>query len=382
MQDWNDTERIPLTRPAITQAARERVMAVLESGFLTEGAVTRELEEKWARFTGAREAVAVTSCTTGLELALRCMGIGAGDDVIVPDYTYPATALAALSLGATVTVVDVSPRTMLMEPQALWDAAGERTRAVIPVSLFGNPLDGAWLAAVRERGMAVIEDAACSLGAMWNDRHAGLDADVAVFSMHPRKTLTTGEGGMIITQDGALAAALRSAKHFGMEAVAGSPRPAFVRDGTNLKLSDVLSAMGVAQMDVLDSLLDQRRKLAERYTALFTDMQGVTLPTVTPGGRHGWQTFAVCVERRDAVMDRLRARGVEAQIGTYALHMEPVFCGTERVRFHGEMRGSARAFATCLALPLFPGMTEAQQDRVVRELRRALDACAAGAASA
>lgn len=369
----NGLECIPLARPCVTDEMRERVLAVLDSGYLTEGPVTRALETSWAHFVGVSNAIAVTSCTTGLELVLRALGIGPGDEVLVPDYTYPATAFAARSLGADVGIVDVSPMTMLVDYDAMERAVGPRTRAIIPVSLFGNPLDYSRLGFARERGLHIVEDAACAVGAMFEGAHAGVEADAAVFSMHPRKSVTSGEGGIITTSNGLLAAQMRSRKHFGLdiEGIGGAPR--FVREGTNLKLSDVLAAIGLAQMDMVHDILCDRRQLAERYAGLLADAQGVTLPEVTEGGMHGWQTFSVFVDGRDEIMARLRERGIEVQIGTYALHREPVFQNREYYTFHGDMAGSRWAYEHCLALPLFPGMTHAQQDRVVHELCMAVE---------
>ncbi|NJB69506.1 dTDP-4-amino-4,6-dideoxygalactose transaminase [Desulfobaculum xiamenense] len=366
-------DRIPLARPCVTAAVRERVLAVLDSGQLTEGPVTAELESQWAAFTGATHAVAATSCTTGLELVLRTLGVGPGDEVLVPDFTYPATALAVLNVGADVVLVDVDPRTMLVDYRAMEEAAGPNVRVAVPVSIFGNPLDYGQLAHLSNRGITIVEDAACALGATFGGRRVGSLADVSVFSMHPRKTVTTGEGGMITTSDGELAERLRSCKHFGMVADADSPTGmCFSCEGTNLKLSDVLAAIGVAQMERIDAILAERAALAAGYVALLADAPGVTLPEITPGGTHGWQSFCVFVERRDEIMARMRRHNIEAQIGTYALHMQPVFRDNPRCRLHGTMEGGRRVFSRCLALPLFVGMTAAQQRRVVDELLAAM----------
>lgn len=366
-------DRIPLIKPVITEELKRRVCAVLDSGYLTEGPVTRDFEQAVGRFVGASHVLAVTSCTTGLELALRCLGLGPGDEVVVPDYTYPATATVVNIVGATAVLVDVDPATMLIDCDALEQAVTPRTRAVIPVSLFGNPLDWERLHDLQRRhGLHLVEDAACSLGSSFRGTPTGGDglADIAVFSHHPRKFITTGEGGTVATRSADWAQWMESYKHFGMGTAPNREGTVFARVGTNYKLSNVLAAIGLAQMGQVDELLAERRRLAARYRDLLAGAAGVELPRVTPGGEHSWQTFCVFVADRDRVMASLREKGVEVQIGTYSLHMHPAFTDNPLCRIEGDMSGSRQAFSRALALPLFHGMTAADQDRVVANLLR------------
>ncbi|WP_022663043.1 DegT/DnrJ/EryC1/StrS family aminotransferase [Paucidesulfovibrio longus] len=369
---------IPLIRAVIDDNVKQRVMDVLDSGFLTEGPVTRELEERMAAYVGARHALAATSCTTGLELGLRALGVGPGHEVVVPAYTYPATAAAARIVGARPVIVDVDPETMLMDMDALEAALSPATRAVIPVSLFGNPVDHARLDALKERhGFAVVEDAACTLGAQYAGARVGARADVTVFSLHPRKFITSGEGGIVTTESDALADAMRSYKHFGMRCEDGQlDSLEFVGPGTNYKLSNVLAAIALGQMDRVDELLAERLALAATYRELLAGIPAgadIRLPRTTPGGVHSYQTFCVLLANRDAVRERMRARGVEAQIGSYDIAAQPAFQGRD-CTIVGDCRNAARAAAQCLALPLFHGMTRAQQQRVVEELLAAAQA--------
>jgi len=358
---------IPLIKPRITDAARQRVMDVLDSGYLTEGPVTREFETRVGEYCGARHCIAVTSCTTGLELALRALDVGPGDEVIVPDYTYPATASAVAVAGATPVIVDVNPRTMLIDYDALEKAVTERTRAVIPVSLFGNPPDWKKLDAIKTRhGLFMIEDAACSLGAEWQDARVGTQADITVFSLHPRKFITTGEGGLVCTQSDEWAEWMQSFKHFGMASDTGRKDVKFVRIGSNHKLSNVLAAIGLAQMDEIDTMLARRQELAARYDDMLADANGVEPQLATPGATHSYQSYCVRVADRDRILHSLREAGIEVQIGTYALHMHEAFSGCPA------MPGSRKAFETTLALPLFHEMTQSDQERVVKELREVL----------
>ena len=367
--------RIPLMKPWVTPALKERVLEVLDSGYLTEGPVTREFERSVAEYVGAKHVLAATSCTTGLELALRCLSIGPGDEVIVPDYTYPATAAVVNIVGANVVLADVDPLTLLVDYAALEAAVTPRTRAIMPVSLFGNPLDWDHLDAIKERhGLFVIEDAACALGSSYKGRMTGSLADVTVFSHHPRKFVTTGEGGTVCTQDAAWAEWMHSYKHFGLACEAGRLGASFERVGTNYKMSNLLAAVGLEQMLHVHELLAERRRLAGRYRKLLADAPGVTLPRITGGGEHSWQTCCVLVENRDAVMARMREQGIEVQIGTYALHMHPAFTCSDRCRLEGDLAGSRKAFEQALALPLYHGMREDEQQEVAETLAKMVGA--------
>lgn len=360
---------IPLARPYLPEGTLDSVAAVLASGYLTEGQVTRSLEESFASCTGAAHAVAVTSCTTGLELVLRALGIGPGDEVIVPDYTYPATAQVVMLTGATAVIVDCDPTTLNVDYAALEAAVTSRTRLFMPVSLFGNPLDWTRLEALSQKyGIPVVEDAACSLGSALCGQRTGSLGLAAVFSLHPRKSVTTGEGGMITTQDPALAARLRSLKRFGMASLEGERETLrFVNLGTNLKMSDIVAAVGLAQMSEVEGIRQRREALAARYRKILRPAEDAGLlrwPTCLPGGVHGWQSCCVLVDGRDRVLQGLRSAGIEAQIGTYALHREPLFQTHPLSRLHGSLAGSLRCYEQTLALPLFHTLTDEEQNLV------------------
>jgi len=360
-------------RPHITADTKARVCDVLDSGYLTEGPVTHEFEAACASFLGCKHALAVCNCTVGLEMALRSLGVGPDDEVIVPDYTYPATASVVALVGATVVLVDVNPATMLIDYDALAEAITPRTRVVMPVSLFGNPLDYKRLNELKvEHGFDIVEDAACSVGAVYAGKRVGTHADISVFSMHPRKFITTGEGGLVTTARADLAEWMESYKHFGMASAMAREGTAFVRIGTNYKLSNVLAAIGLSQMDEIEQLLSRRRELAERYREGLADVPGIKLPTVTEGGQHSWQSCCVLVEDRDRVMAELRERGIEVQIGTYALHMHPAYQPGDTCRHVGPLDGSRASYERCLTLPLYHDLTADDQDRVIFELRDAL----------
>jgi len=365
--------KIPLIKPYITQEVKDKVCEVLDSGYLTEGPVTREFENAFKDYIGCRHAIAVTSCTTGLEIALRALGVGPGDEVIVPDYTYPATADVVAILGATAVIVDVSKDTMLIDYTALEQAVTPRTKALIPVSIFGNPVDYDKLNAIKQRyGIYIIEDAACSIGAEYRGLKVGSLTDMSVFSLHPRKFITTGEGGIVTTDNPEWAVWMDSFKHFGMGSSTSREGTVFERIGTNYKLSNILAAVGLVQMKQIDELLNRRIELAERYRELLAGIDNVRLPKTTADGKHSCQSFCIFVENRDSIIARMKEEDIEVQIGTYAIHMHPAFAKGNNVIHHGSFDGSCYAYDHCLTLPLYHEMTEADQNFVVDRLLRTI----------
>lgn len=361
--------RIPLIKPFLPATVKNRVMEVLESGYLTEGKVTAEFEHTCGEYLEVSHCVAMTSCTVGLESVLRYYHIGPGDEVIVPDYTYPATADVVAIVGAAIIIVDVDPETMLIDYDALERAITPRTKAVIPVSLFGNPLDYDRLSKIRKTcGIAIIEDAACAFGAEYQGRKVGSFADFSVFSLHPRKFITTGEGGLITTTCQEASHWLTSYKHFGLGQVADRQQAAFQMIGTNYKLSDVLAAIGLSQMEYVNDLLAHRRELAVEYVKLLSGSESVSLPRTTQGGKHSYQTFCVLVENRDRIFSTLRSSGIEVQIGTYCLHQHPAFKAGDRCEIRGKLDGSIYAGEHCLALPLYHELSLKEQEEVVERL--------------
>jgi dTDP-4-amino-4,6-dideoxygalactose transaminase len=362
-------KRIPLIKPYITEEVKQKVSEVLDSGYLTEGPITRQFEESLREYIGCEYAIAVCNCSVGLELALRAIGIGRGDEVIVPDYTYPVTASVVNIVGATPVIVDVDAATMLIDYGAIEKAVTSRTKAVIPVSIFGNPLDYSILREIQKKyGLFLIEDAACSIGARYDGTPVGNLADISVFSFHPRKFITTGEGGLVTTNDPVLAEWMKSYKHFGVSSSPSRRETAFTQLGTNYKLSNVQSAIGLVQMRHVDALLKQRRRLSERYRHLLEGRDGITFPMTTPKGDHSWQSCCIFATGRDSIIDKLREKNIESQIGTYALHLQKAFSSSSNCRIEGEMTGSRYVFEHCLTLPLYHDMSDQDQEHVVSEI--------------
>ena len=368
---------VPLTRPTTDQRELDAVAAVLESGWLAgQGPRGTELEAGFRGLSGRAHAIAVNNCTAGLHLSLDALGVGPGDEVLVADYTFPATAHAVLYCGATPRFADVRRDTGTIDVDRLADRITTRTRGIIGVDALGVPADWDHLTSLtHERGLFLLEDAACSVGGTFEGAPCGSFGDVAVFSLHARKGITSGEGGVVVTDDDEVAARVRRASCFGMRSAYSRQEadrleiPGFAEVGYNYKLSDVLAAVALVQLDKLDGFLSRRRELAARYADLLADVPGVDAPQV-PGDREPtWQTYAVTVDEhvdRDAAVLGLRAHGIGSTIGTYALHREPVYDAP------ADCPASDELFRRHLALPMYADLTDADQDRVVEALREVL----------
>jgi dTDP-4-amino-4,6-dideoxygalactose transaminase len=369
----NYMNKIPLIKPYITDEVKKKVLEVLDSGYLTEGPVTRQFEDSIRDYIGSKYAMAVCNCSVGLEMALRALGVGPGDEIIVPDYTYPVTASVVNIVGATVVIVDVDPETMLIDYNAVEEAVTSKTKAIIPVSIFGNPLDYDRLWDIKQKhNIYLIEDAACSIGARYDGKFVGNLADISVFSFHPRKFITTGEGGMVTTNNPRWAEWMESYKHFGMTPSDSRRGTQFEQIGTNYKLSNVQAAIGLVQMQQIDSLCQKRSQLANRYMELLADAPAVSFPKITLKGVHSWQSCCIFVPDRNQIIEKLKGKNIETQIGTYSLHMHKAFSENSNCTKYGEMSGSRYAFEHCLTLPLFHNMKDEEQQYVVSELLKCM----------
>ena len=365
--------RIPLTRPLTDESEVAEVRAVLASGTLTQGPKVAQLERMVAELVGTPHAFATTSATTALHLSLVALGIGPGDEVLVPDFTFPATANVVVQQGATPVLVDIDLETFAVDAGELEAHVTDRTRAVMPVHPFGLPADMGPITELAARhGLAVVEDAACALGATWDGRPVGGLGTAGCFSFHPRKSITTGEGGMITTADDALADRIRLLRSHG--GVREGGRFSFEAAGFNYRLSDILAAVGVAQLRKLDTFLAGRRRVAGWYDAALAGVAGIRTPVTPPDRTHTYQSYVVLLDPaidRDAVIAALRADGIETTLGTYALHAQPFF---QRAYGHrpGDLPRSHRAYTASLALPLHGQMTEDEVGTVVDALGRAI----------
>ncbi len=372
-----------LTSPCFDEAEILEVRRCLDSGWVTQGPQVTRFESLVAARHQARHALATTSCTAALHLAVLALELGPDDQVVVPAFTWVTSAYAAEYVGAEVVFADIDPVTFNLDPKALQAALTPRTRAVVVVHLFGRPAPmDEILAVTRPRGIRVIEDAACAVGTTYRGRPVGAIGDLGCFSFHPRKVITTGEGGMVTTDDDELAQKVRIFRNHGASGPApGEPQgpwtmSRFEHVGFNLRLSDIQAAVGVAQMAKLDRLLAERRARAEDYHLQLAGLPDLELPTDEPEGGHTYQSYVVRLregglERRNRVMAGLAAAGIESRPGTHA----PVSLGWFRSRRGVEPERFPAALAaqdTTITLPIFPGMTVEDQRKVVSTLAGAL----------
>jgi dTDP-4-amino-4,6-dideoxygalactose transaminase len=366
-----------LSLPHLDEAAIAAAAQVLRSGHLVHGEQGQAFENELQAWLGCRHVVLVSSGTAALHLALLATGVGAGDAVLVPDFTFPATANAVLLVGARPVLVDVDPHTYCVTPTALAAAVErwrgrERLRAMMPVHEFGHPVDMAGVRALAQRhDLAVVEDAACAIGATIDGRKAGTWGAIGCISMHPRKTLTTGEGGLLATDDDAFAQRLRRLRNHGIERVAGSVQ--FVEPGFNYRLTDLQSALGRAQLPHLQGWIDARRSLAGRYARALRPLieRGRLVPPADHAG-HSWQTYMVVLADgidRAAVIARLAEAGVEANLGAQCLSLQPTFAGCASA----PSSHASRLYRQGLALPFCELYGDAEVELVATALARAID---------
>jgi len=374
---------IPITRPFVGEEEAAAAAEAVRSGWLSQGERVERFERAVGDYVGARYAIATANCTTALHLALLVAGVRPGDEVICPSFSFIATANAIVHAGATPVFVDIEPDTYTIDPERVEPAITPRTSAIMPVDQIGLAADIPAIADIAHRhGLRVVEDAAPSLGASIGGRRVGSLARFTCFSFHPRKSITTGEGGMVTTDDEDAAAQLRRIRSHGASTSdlsrhrSGTVAIEEYRElGYNYRLTDVQAAIGLAQMAKLDRILQLRRDLALRYTALLRPdaQRGAVIPPIEPDGRcHTYQSYCVrlpCRGQRDHAMTALARQGIATRRGVMAIHLEPFYrhysTGTALIE-------TERAAAETLLLPLFAGMTHEEQDSVVQALRQAL----------
>lgn len=370
-------DAIAFARPWFDEAEAEAAAAAVRSGWVVGGPQLEAFEAEFARICGVRHAIGMSSWTTGAFLVLHCLGIGPGDEVVVPSLTFIATANVAVHVGARPIFADVAnDTTWNVDPGDAAARITERTRALLPVDQLGLPCDiDAFRTLADTHGLTLIDDAACALGSRNRGRPVGSLAPISVFSLHARKVVTTGEGGVVTTDDDALAERLRRLRNQGMSASAFERRdagaaqaPSFPEVGFNFRMTDVQAAIGRVQLGKLDTIVERRRAIAERYLAYLANHPVLAAPRVPEGMETNWQSFQIAVRDdapvgRDAVVEGLAARGVPARIGVMAAHREAPY--RDRAPL---LPATERAADRALQLPMHPGITESQSTRVVEAL--------------
>ena len=368
--------QIPFAKPHLTGDEGALVADVIASGWVSQGPKVREFEQAFAERVGAAEAVATTNCTTALQLALYVQGVGPGDEVIVPSLSFIATANAVWQCGAQPVFADIDPRTCNLDPEAAEWAITPRTKVIMPVHQVGLPADMDRFLEVGERhGVAIVEDAACALGATYRGRPIGSMGPLACFSLHPRKVITTGEGGMITLNDSMVADRLRKLRAHAMD-VSDLARHAakdvvierYPERGWNCRMTDMQAQLGLCQLDRLDWILERRRHFAERYNDALDGIPWLHAPYGPPESVRTWQSYCVKVDPRSPVgrtelMRLLLADGIPTRRGVMAIHEEAAYRDEQVSLPHTEA-----AARDVVMLPLFPDMTAEQQDYVLDRL--------------
>lgn len=362
-------KKIPLARPNVGDEELAAIKKVFESGWLTEGPVTREFEKEFERYLGVRNAIATSSCTTALDLALLTLGIGPSDEVIVPDFTFPATGNVVFHVGAKPVLVDIDIKSYNIDPEKIETAITKRTKAIIPVHLFGQSAEMNFIVEIAKRyDLLIVEDAACGIGASHREKKVGTFGDIACFSFHPRKILAVGEGGMLVTNNDELAEKARILKDHGKRTVSGKAH--FICPGYNFRLNDVASAIGLIQLKKLDTIIERRIRLTKEYDTMLQEVKEIEIPFKLPYNKHTYQTYCLLIKRkkiRDKLITMLADKGIETQIGTYALHLQPSYMKRKDLA-HTDLVFSEKAFRNTLALPLYDGLEKDGQEYICENL--------------
>ena len=375
---------IPFSRPTIEEEDIAEVVDSLRSGWITSGPKVRRFEETFKQCLGANHAIAVTSATAGLHILLTALGIGTGDEVIVPAMTWVSTANMVELVGATAVIADVDSATLQLDPMEVERLISPRTKAVIPVHYAGEPADlDAIRAKLKGRDILLIEDAAHALGTSYKGEKIGNNSFAAIFSFHPIKNITTGEGGMIVCQDELLAQKLTRLRFHGIN------RDAWKRYGSNAvphydvefpgykyNLTDLQAALGIHQMAKLDRFNARREHLAQRYDRLLKDIPGVTtLGRVSYQATHAWHLYIIRLDTnklgycRDQVMEKMAQEKIGLGLHFHPLHLHSYYQSKYRY-LPEDLPQATKAGAEIISLPLYPSLNEAQQTRVVETLAK------------
>ena len=392
-------QNIPIAKPWLGEEEAEAARRAIMSGWVTQGPEVAAFEQEFAAYVGAKYACAVSNCTTALHLALLALGVKPGDEVITVSHSYIATANSIRYCGAIPVFIDIEPQTYNINPVLIEDAISDRTRAILVVHQMGMPCDlKSILAIARRYNLPVIEDAACAIGSeiLWDGQWEKIGkphGDIACFSFHPRKIITTGDGGMITTNNPEWDKQFRLWRQHGMSV------PDTVRHGAkqvifesypmlgyNYRMTDIQAAVGREQLKRLSDIIERRRFLAERYHQMLADVPGLKLPTEPTWAKSNWQSYCVRLPQQydqQQVMQAMLDAGIGTRRGIMCAHREPAYqheawsCGVNREDCQCETRScrclteSEQAQDRAIILPLFHNMTEQEQDAVVSELKTA-----------
>lgn len=372
------TPKIPLGKSYFNSDELEEIQKVLDSGWVTQGPKVKEFESKIVEYLGIRHAIAVTNCTSALHLSLLSIGIKKGDEVLVADYTYPATGHAVLYCGAKPVFVDIDLKTYNMDADALEAKTTDKTRAIIPVHAFGQPAEMDKIARIANKyNLKVIEDAACAFGARYRNKFAGTIGDIGCFSLHGRKGITTGEGGILVTNNNSLAEIIRRLALFGINDISLKRNsnykfviPEFTSVGYNYKMSDITAAVGIAQLRKLQKIIKKRQALAAYWDKKLLNIKFITPPHINKLTTHVFQSYVALLDEhidRNSIIEALMKQGLQTNIGTYSSHIQPVYNSKDKCP------NSLSVFKRALALPIFYTLSEKDIDNAAEIIKNTLE---------
>jgi dTDP-4-amino-4,6-dideoxygalactose transaminase len=382
MEEKSAEPFLPFALPEIGEEEIEEVVATLRSGWLTGGPRVQRFEEGFRRVTGAQHAVALSSCTAGLHLALLAAGIGPGDEVITTPFTFCATVNVIIHAGATPVLADIREEDNNIDPEQVARKITPRTKALMPMHYGGQPCQmDELLSLASAHGLRVIEDAAHALGAQYRGRLVGALSDAAVFSFYPIKAITTGQGGMLTTNDEALADQVRVLSLHGLSknawsryAEGGSAEYQVLAPGFNYSMTDIQAAIGVHQLEKLERFQARRTHLAGLYDRLLADVPEVIRPRTRDDVVHAWHLYPIRLEldrlriTRNEVIEELRGRGIGTSLHFIPIHLHPYY--REAFGFQlGDFPMAERVYAGLISLPLYPRMQDTDVERVVTAIR-------------
>tara|TARA_Y100000768_G_scaffold364601_1_gene325167 strand:- start:1370 stop:2542 length:1173 start_codon:yes stop_codon:yes gene_type:complete len=383
---------VPIARTDLTEEEIKSVLEPLESGWLVQGPQVSDFQDKWSAFTGAPNSIAVTSCTSALHLSLAALGFGPGDEAIVPALTWISTANVVEHLGGRVIFCDINLNTFNIDADQIAEKITPATRAILPVHLFGLAADmGPINMLAKKHKLWVVEDAACGFGSLYHGQHVGTFGDTGCFSFHPRKAITTGEGGMVTTGNKDLAEKIQRLRDHGA-AISDlqrhlGPKPYLLADhpdaGYNQRMTDIQGAIGAKQMERANDIVLERRRLASVYGKAFADIDCIQTPIEPDGYQHGYQSYPCLFqpkviaegklnrvhESRNALMDDLQKAGISTRPATHAVHMLKFYA--EKYSLKPSDFPNAQVANDCsISLPLFHGMKDDEQSYVIQKINK------------
>lgn len=376
-----EKRNIPISLPSMGQEEWEALKEPVFSGWITQGPKVNQFEKMFAERHQVKHAYAVSNCTTALHLALVALNIKPGDEVIVPAFTWVSTANAVMYCGATPVFADIDPVTFNLDLNDLKKRITSKTKAIIPVHLFGLCAD---IDSIRKIAPSIplIEDGACAAGSGLNGKPAGSLGDIGCFSFHPRKSITTGEGGMLTTNNDALAEKLNMLRNHGAsiseEQRHHGPKPYILPEfdvvGYNYRMTDLQGAMGVVQLKKLDQFIDERQKWADYYTESFQDVAWLRTPVVAAGFKHGWQSYVLFIDetksprKRNDIMEYLQQQGISTRPGTHAVHMLGFYAKNFNIK-PSDFPGAFAANEYSMSIPLHNRMSAEDYEYIVSKIK-------------